>query len=195
MNPSAASGSPAESTAECFPKLQPLIEYLDSLGGRADLETLRTQLENLDLTFDDLGKACCFDEDDYRRNLIKKTEFYEMVCICWKSGQRTPIHDHKGASCAFKVLHGTATETIFERSPSGLVFPTETNHQGPGYVCASAEADIHQVANCQADGEILINLHIYSPMLREFNIYSLDTRCVHDPATVRPAKAVLERLQ
>ena len=169
-----------------LPKLQPLLEYLDALTEPADLATLRKLLEELDITRADLAPACEFDDADYRRILIKDSKWYEVVCICWKSGQRTPIHDHQGTSCAFRVIEGIATETKFERSPSGLVYPTSSEHQGAGYICASSETDIHQVANIQGEGSELINLHIYSPHLRDFNLYSMDTHTVGDPKTVRP---------
>ncbi len=177
--------------ATSFPKLRPLIAYLDMLGRRADLATLRRLLLEADLTRDDLAQACIFDDAGYRRNLIKETYWYELVCLCWHSGQRTPIHDHAGSSCAFRVIVGTATETRFERSPSGLIYPASTEHHELGYVCASHEADIHQVANIQPAGEDLINLHVYSPQLRNYSIYSLDTRRAEDPGTVRRQSGVL----
>ncbi len=142
------------------PKLQPLLDYLDSLNERADLATLHRSLGELSVTRGDLMPACVFQRDRYRRNLIRETEHYELVCLCWQSGQRTPIHDHQGSSCAFLVVEGITTETRFQRSPSGLVFPSMTAHHEPGYICASAEADIHQVANTQPPGADLITLHI-----------------------------------
>ena len=84
MNPSPM----PQSVEATFPKLQPLLEYLDSLGQRADLDTLRRLLAELDITRDDLAAACAFDDDGYRRNLIRQSKWYEAVCICWKSGQR-----------------------------------------------------------------------------------------------------------
>ncbi len=66
------------------------------------------------------------------------------------------------------------------------MYPTSSEHQSAGYVCASSETDIHQVANIQGEGSELINLHIYSPRLRDFNLYSMDTHTVDDPKTVRP---------
>lgn len=169
-----------------FPKLDPLFKYLDSLNAPADLAALTILLKNLDITRKDIEGVCNFVEDDYKRTILKDSRWYEVVCICWRSGQRTPIHDHKGASCAFRVIEGIATETLFEKSPSGFVYPTASNHQPAGYIAASNEADIHQVANTQPPGTDLINLHIYSPLLRDFNIYSLDTRSVNDPKTMRP---------
>ncbi len=168
-----------------LPKLQPLLEYLDGLTEPANLATLRKLLEELDITRADLAPACEFDDADYRRILIKDSVWYEAVCICWKSGQRTPIHDHHGTSCAFRVIEGIATETKFQRSPSGLVYPTSSEHQNAGYICASSATDIHQVANTQGEGVELINLHIYSPKLRDFNLYSMDTHTVGDPKTVK----------
>ena len=104
-----------------FPKLGPLLGYLDGLGDIADLPTLRRLLEDLEVTREDLSAACFFRDERYQRNLIKETPWYELVCLCWHSGQRTPIHDHEGSSCAFLVVEGTAIETRFERTPSGLV--------------------------------------------------------------------------
>ena len=175
-----------ETNKATFPKLQPIFTYLDSLKAPADLATLHRLLEDLDITRKELGEACVFGEDDYQRTVLKDSRWYEVVCICWKSGQRTPIHDHKGASCAFRVIEGIATETIFQQSASGFIYPTKSEHQPCGYIVASNESDIHQVTNTQSPGTDLINIHIYSPLLRDFNIYSLDTRSVDDPKTVRP---------
>ena len=168
-----------------FPKLQSLLDYLDQLGHPADLEALRRLLGELGITRHDVGPACLFKKERYQRNLIKETDWYELVCLCWTSGQRTPIHDHAGSSCAFLVVEGVATETRFEKTPSELICPVWTRHHEPGYVCASAEADIHQVANMQPAGKDVVTLHCYSPPLRNFNVYTLDTPTAADPAAVR----------
>ncbi|MHC4415112.1 MAG: cysteine dioxygenase [Planctomycetota bacterium] len=181
MNPAAAPNV----TVDSFPKLRSLFRYLDRLGRQADLATLHRLLAELDITRADLAPACRFEADRYQRNLIKETSWYELVCLCWQSGQRTPIHDHAGSSCAFLVVEGVATETRFDRTPSGLICPTWTKDHEPGYVCASDEADIHQVANTRSVGEDLITLHAYSPRLRSFNIFTLDTPTAADPASVR----------
>ncbi|MHC4127710.1 MAG: cysteine dioxygenase [Planctomycetota bacterium] len=176
--------SKLETPAASFPRLRPLLEYLDRLGEPADLATLHRLLAELRITRADLEGACIFKEDRYQRNLINATDWYELVCLCWMSGQRTPIHDHKGSSCAFLVVDGVATETRFDRTASGLICPTWTKHHEPGYVCASAEADIHQVANTQPPGAEVVTLHCYTPKLTNFNVYSLDTLTASDPASV-----------
>ena len=103
-------------TAATCPKLRPLFEYLDGLRKPADLEILRGLLEQLSVQRRDLAAVCIFRPERYQRNLVRATEFFELVCVCWASGQRTPIHDHAGSSCAFLVVEGTATEIRFERT-------------------------------------------------------------------------------
>ena len=181
MNPSTATGA----QRPVFPKLASLLEYLDHLGQAADLETLRRLLEDLDITRADIEPACIFKEGRYQRKMIRQTDWYELVCLCWASGQRTPIHDHKGSACGFLVVEGIATEMRFEATPSELLIPAWTKHHEPGYVCASAEADIHQVANTMPAGQDLVTLHCYTPHLRNFNVYSLDTPTASHPDTVR----------
>jgi cysteine dioxygenase len=181
MNPATIPTTPAKG----FPALRPLLAYLDSLDRRADLAMLRSLLGDLEVTRVDLAPACLFSRERYQRNVIRRTPWYELVCLCWLSGQRTPIHNHTGSSCAFRVVEGLATETRFERTASGLVVPSWTKTHQPGYVCAAADADIHQVANAQAEGRELVTLHIYSPQLRGFQVFSLDTPCAWSEGAVR----------
>jgi len=119
-------------------KLAPIIGYLDSLKGRADLDVLSGMLKKLDITLEDIKGNCVFGQKGYKRNTISKTDWYELLALCWHSGDRTPIHDHQGVSCAFKVVHGTGTEIRFRPTPSGLICPAGTTEMQPGYICAAS---------------------------------------------------------
>jgi cysteine dioxygenase len=180
--PSPASTDHA-SAADRFPKLGSLLRYLDSLSARADLAVLRTLLGELRIARADLTAACHFCEEHYQRNTIKESPWYELVCLCWRSGQRTPIHDHRGSSCAFRVIDGTAMESRFELTASGLLRSTGSQDLTPGFICASHDADIHQVLNAQPAGRDVITLHIYSPPLRSFRKYTLDSPTTADQMT------------
>jgi cysteine dioxygenase len=98
---------------------------------------------------------------------------YQALILCWRNGQRSPIHDHKGSSCGVKILQGEATETVFTYAKNGMIIPTVTKEYPVGMSMGSQDADIHQVSNLAADGECLITLHIYSPPLEVMNVYSL----------------------
>lgn len=158
-----------------YPKLAELIRYLDSLNGRADLATLEKLLGSVSLSKSDIEGACSFGARGYKRNTISRTDWYELLALCWRSGDVTPIHDHQGVSCAFRVVHGTGTEIRFSPTPSGLICPAGAVAMSPGYVCAAMDADIHQVANMQAPGTDLVTLHIYSPPIKKMNTYEFAT--------------------
>ncbi len=154
-----------------YPKLAPLLAYLDGLSGRADLHALDRLLRDLNVQRADIEDACVFGAKGYRRNTIKRTDHYELLALCWRSGDCTPIHDHRGVSCSFRVVHGTGTEVRFVRTAAGLICPSATNTMPPGYVCSADDADIHQVANMQPPGTDLITLHIYSPPISRMTTY------------------------
>ena len=169
-------------TRESVPKLAELISYLDSVKGRADLRKLTELLKGIKVSRADVAPACNFGEAGYRRNRIAGSEHYELLALCWRSGDRTPIHDHQGVSCAFKVVEGKGTEIRFTATDSGLICPVATIPLEPGYVCSADDADIHEVANFQAKGHDLITLHIYSPPIRKMNTYEFNAPVTADTA-------------
>jgi cysteine dioxygenase len=152
--------------------LRPLMNYLESLNGRADLEELSRLLKGLQVTRADLDAWCQFGTRGYRRNTIRRSKWFELLALCWRSGDCTPIHDHTGSSCAFRVIQGHGSEVRFRNTPSGLVCPVSVAEMEPGYVCAAEDADIHQVANMQPPGTDLVTMHIYSPAIESMQTYS-----------------------
>lgn len=169
--PASAPSAPSAPAAERFPKLAALITYLDSLHERADLSALADLLGHLDVGRCDIAPSCIFGVRGYRRNTIAASPWYELLALCWRSGDRTPIHDHAGVSCAFRILEGEGTEIRFRPTPSGLICPVGAVRMEPGHICAAADDDIHQVANMQAPGTDLITLHIYSPPIKKMRTY------------------------
>lgn len=157
------------------PVLQELVRYLEGLRGRAELSVLDSILSRTPVTRQDVEPFCRFGTRCYLRNIIRRSEHFELLALCWRSGHCTPIHDHQGSSCAFRVVQGEGTEIRFKNTASGLIVPVETNRMSPGYICAAEDDDIHQVANMQAAGEDLVTMHIYSPPIRKMNTYAFAT--------------------
>ncbi len=163
---------------------------IDSFVDRIDLDYLEQYLSSLNITLENLRRHVKFSENRYQRNLVQSGPAYQALVLCWRNGQRSPIHDHEGSSCAVKVLAGVMTETIFERAPNGMIKATRSLDYKCNIVAGSQDADIHQVSNLQADGLDLITLHIYSPPLLFMNEYSLvDTSVKSCPALAMEAGA------
>ena len=150
--------------------LSGLVDWLDSINRRPGLKELDNHLSNLEVNLAALKGCIGYADDGYQRNVIKKSEHYELVAICWTPGQDTPIHDHVGSDCAFLIVDGVSTETIYETDDQGLARPINTRHYQPGEVCAAEEPDIHRVSN-DTDSE-LVNLHVYTPPLHAYKIYA-----------------------
>src|SRR5947199_10343228 len=100
-------------------KLDFLLDYLDRLEGRPPLDELAEVLDRSGLTCDDVAGLVRFSERSYQRNLVRAGDWYHLWVMCWKNGQRSPIHDHAGSACAVRVLRGVATVTDFDLAPNG----------------------------------------------------------------------------
>lgn len=128
---------------------------------------------------DELGDVLRFDPRHYVRSLWHAGPAYQALILGWRNGQRSPIHDHRGSHCGVRVLSGVATETLFDRAANGLVVPVSSRELPEGHLCASDDADIHQISNLQAGGRDLVTLHIYSPPLTRMRVFSLESAEVH----------------
>lgn len=162
-------------------KLEPLIRYLNSLTGRADLSVLESLLKEGGVGFADVSELCKFGDKSYKRNLVASSDHYDFLVICWKPGQSSPIHDHAGSSCAFRVVAGKASEVRYRRSRTGtdLVESLSTIEYAEGDVCSAQDEEIHKIANDSAGD--LVTLHIYSPPLKMNYYRESESEPLHIP--------------
>lgn len=177
-------------------RLGKLLRELDQHLDAIPLDELQQLVVRSELTERHLQRFAQFDQACYRRNVIYSGPAYQALVLCWRSGQRSPIHDHRGSACVIRVLAGVCSETLFERSDSGLIFPTTTSHSAAGCVMGSFDADIHQVANLQRTGIDLVTLHVYSPPLLKLRTYRLgDSIRGEDDRMLVRKPAAAERLR
>ena len=152
-----------------------LVDWLQGFDERISLEALKSRLDDDSISGDLLADYIHFSDERYSRNLLAYgPQFYALV-LCWKPGQASPIHDHKGASCGVRVIAGVATETSYCWQGDKLVENSVTT-MSAGEVCGSFDDDIHEIRN-NAD-ENLVTLHIYSPYLDNINLYDLESGAV-----------------
>jgi cysteine dioxygenase len=149
------------------------LEELNSYSDRIPLAALQSWLASTDLTLDVVRPFLRFSPDHYVRNLMYAGPSYQALVLCWRSGQRSPIHDHTGSSCAVKLISGVATETTFAKAANGMLYAIGSRQLLTGQSCASQDDDVHQMSNLQREGNDLITLHVYSPPLLFMNMYSI----------------------
>lgn len=149
------------------------FDELDRFDERIQLDVLLRWVQRSRMTVENVRYYMRFHPDRYMRNSLHMGPMYQALILCWRNGQRSPIHDHEGSNCVVKVLQGQALETTFSAGGNGMIYPTHTRPLDEGLITASQDRDIHQISNLQTGGKDLITLHIYSPPLYTMNVYSL----------------------
>ena len=110
------------------------MRWLDGLARPADLTPLVGELDELAVSTDDVKSHLVFSRHSYARNLVHAGPHHHLLVLCWKNGQRSPIHDHRGSVCGVRVLRGTMTETYFERAPNQHIKATRSHDIASGGV-------------------------------------------------------------
>jgi len=158
-----------------FKELSGELNKQRSVPSLADLYQL---IERTKISDDELRPYLGFKTGNYSRHRVMKNEFVEMLVLCWKPGQRTPIHDHNGSHGAVFVQRGIMWETTFEYdAETGLEYKAhrELRHGG---LTGSEVPDIHQLGNPDVSGRDLVTVHIYAPPLGVLKTYKLGSSTI-----------------
>jgi cysteine dioxygenase len=150
-----------------------LTEKLGALKGAPALADLNDWLCNVTVTPDDLRPYRFFKTGTYARHRVMRNEFAELLVLCWKPGQRTPIHDHNGSYGAVRVCEGVMWETIFGQNNESQLYYRSGREWNAGEATAADVPDIHQIGNPEVSGQDLVTLHLYAPPLGVLNTYKV----------------------
>jgi cysteine dioxygenase len=167
---------PGDDQPACL-SLEQLKSRLSSLTRKPSLSDLNSWLSSLVVDWKDLDCHVSFKEANYARHSVVRTEQAEILMICWRPGQRTPIHDHDGSYGTVRVLRGVMWETIFGMDPEcGLRYRSGREWLSGETTAGADVRDIHQIGNPDVSGQELITLHLYAPPLKSLNVYQLGER-------------------
>ncbi len=154
--------------------LAELIEILDVDSANIGPEDMDDMLRRVVVGAAEIQQHARFSDLRYARNLVHKTDRFEVMVMCWHSGQRSSIHDHAGSLGGLKVLQGELTESLFDKAPNGMIKSLTSADFGAGAIRVEETALIHQISNLQGDNGKSISLHVYVPPLTRMNVYSLE---------------------
>ena len=76
--------------------LQSLVAALESVNDAPGLAQIYEWLAKTEISTEELQPYLGFKEGNYWRHRVCRNKFVEMLVLCWRPGQRTPIHDHNG---------------------------------------------------------------------------------------------------
>jgi len=161
----------SQSAKSAHHSLASLVATIESADSVPSLPEIFEWLENATISSDELEPYTGFKEGNYWRHRVCRTEFIEMLVLCWRPGQRTPIHDHNGSHGGVKICKGVLWETIFSYDAlKGLQYQNARELQASS-VTGSEIPDLHQLGNPAGSGQELITIHIYAPPLGVLHTY------------------------
>jgi hypothetical protein len=67
----------------------------DAFERGGDSNEVKELLQSYATNYDDWKNYCHYCPFKYARNLIAANDKFELMTICWKEGQITPIHNHE----------------------------------------------------------------------------------------------------
>ena len=118
----------------------------------------------------------------YTRNLIYKDERFELMAVCWESGQVSRIHNHNDQMCWMTVpvgkLRGQNFRAVEIDEEKGFCKLAETDRFDLSDCLAAKvelEQPIHQILNLPEFESRAVSLHIYSKPFNKCLSYCRDT--------------------
>jgi cysteine dioxygenase len=152
-----------------------LAEALEELKHKARemrLPDLRRFVSNLKPERSEIEPYIHFTPERYARNLVYKCSTFECLVLCWKPGQRSPIHDHADSICAVYTVDGILSADNYRKTSNGHVRADYAEDAKAGSILTIQTTEIHQVSNLQ-DTADLISLHFYLGPLENSFLYSV----------------------
>ena len=170
-------GAPVSESAANF-SFRDLTDALSARTSVPSLPELNELIDRTKILSDELRPYLGFKTGNYSRHRVMKNEFVEMLVLCWKPGQRTPIHDHNGSHGTVFIHEGIMWETTFDYDAvTGLEYSAHRELRAGG-LTGSEVPDIHQLGNPDVSGTDLITIHIYAPPLGVLKTYKLGSSTI-----------------
>src|SRR6185312_71869 len=126
-----------------------------------------------------LAPYLLWDRQHYTRNLIDKTDLYELIAICWEVGQVSSIHNHRDQNCWMAAPIGRLKvqnyRVLWQDEAAGKckIEPTdilEINQENP--VSVDPLEPVHRVFNPAELNQRAVSLHVYSRPFDSCVVYS-----------------------
>lgn len=163
-----------------FTNLQSLVEVLrqqlepleqGELHSDTHISHISELLKEVRINPQEWQQYATFRKGRYTRTLVGFDNKFVALLLCWERGQRSPIHDHSGASCWVKMLSGSLQEVKYQQGASGKLDEIgQEQFMKDDVSYMNDTLGLHQIINPSND-EPAVSLHIYSPPFRQCQIF------------------------
>jgi cysteine dioxygenase len=142
-------------------------------------ETIRSLLQEMPVEEQSLAPYLLWERQHYTRNLIDKSDLYELLAICWDIGQASSVHNHRDQMCWMAAPIGRLVVENFHVQFQDIGAGTcrleasnivELTRENP---CAvDPKEPVHRVVNLRETNQRAVTLHVYSRPFDSCVVYS-----------------------
>lgn len=155
--------------------LNRLIEVLK----QSDAENYVTVAKNMNIPVSDFEKYAHWKEDGYARNCIIKTAEFELILICWKGKDFTPVHCHNDQKCWVYMVDGEMTEERFKQNEDGTLTKTnELDIVSGNLTYMDDNMGFHLLKNTAE--QKAMTLHLYMKPVELCTVFDDDENCFNE---------------
>jgi cysteine dioxygenase len=144
-----------------------------------DIYQIRALLQQMPVEEASLVPYLTWDRQHYTRNLIDKTDLYEMMAVCWEVGQSSSVHNHRDQNCWMAAPIGKLLvenfKVGFQDIEAGQCQLTASNTEELSATnpCAvDPHEPVHRVMNPREANQRAVTLHVYSRPFDSCVVYS-----------------------
>lgn len=161
------------------------VQGLEALGNECDDQAAFTAKvsayirRNL-VSRESLEPYAFFEEDHYTRNLIYKSELFEVMALCWQAGHMSSVHNHRDQQCWMVMADGRLENInyrVVSRDPEAktcVIEPCGTQlitRSQP--MTVDDDEPVHRIVNCPHLGAKALSVHVYSKPFDTCEVYCL----------------------
>jgi cysteine dioxygenase len=172
--------------SETLPRQIPLPDFISELRKFPEpafdhVTDILAFLQGTAVSPDTLAPYLNWNAQHYTRNLIDKTELYELLAICWEVGMGSSIHNHQGQNCWMAAPIGRlavqnyllhSEDLAAQRCRIERTNVVEITAANP--VAVDPLNPVHDVRNPREWGQRAVSLHIYSRPFDSCIVYSVE---------------------
>lgn len=157
-------------------KIKTIPSLLSELTDRKDHPSKVLEIMKLiDIPQVEFEKYYSWNDEKYARNVLARTEDFELLLICWEKGQQSPIHDFNSQEAWIHPIQGWIKEERFrinagddtklEKLSSVLLGTSEYSYMN--------HVDIHRYSNAYEGRSVSLNL--YAKPVSQWRVYDEKT--------------------
>ena len=161
--------------------IEKLVAKLRAVPASAfdETEQIQALLAEMPVEESSLAPYLTWNRQHYTRNLVDKTDLYELIAICWEIGQGSSVHNHRDQNCWMAAPVGLLRvenfHVEFQDIAAGKCGLTASNTVDLSWAnpCAvDPREPVHRVVNPREANQRAVSLHVYSRPFDTCVVYS-----------------------